>query len=99
MVDDNEEIIQIIKEILKDAGFSQVHLASSGRSALRTFQRYKDIKVIILKPNLSDIDGIDLLNRFKKRRPHVQVIFLTGLPSVRLAVLEIHPFLTFQDSY
>ncbi len=86
VVDDNKEIRQLLKEILITAGFSQVHLSRSGRSALRTFRRYKDIRVILLDLISPDYDGIDLLKRFKKRRPHVQVIILTGHGSARNAV-------------
>lgn len=86
VVDDNEEIRQIIKEILNNAGFSQINLSSSYRSALQTFRRYKDIRVILLDLIPPFGDAFDVLKKLKKRRPHAQVIFLTGLGSVRHAV-------------
>ncbi len=76
LVDDDELIRKGLKELIEPEGYA-VTMAADGEEALAKF-REQYFGIIILDLVLPDIDGIELLNRFKAEQPHVGVIIITG---------------------
>ncbi len=64
VVDDEEDITDLIKDILEDEGFT-VRTASNGASAQKAIQDSKP-DLILLDIWMPDIDGISLMNEWKK---------------------------------
>jgi len=76
LVDDEREFVQTLSERLemRDVGSA---VAYDGESALRMVED-EEPDVIILDLRMPGIDGIEVLRRVKKTRPHIEVIILTG---------------------
>lgn len=64
VVDDEEDITDLIKDILEDEGFT-VRTASNGTSAQKAIQDSKP-DLVLLDIWMPDIDGISLMNEWKK---------------------------------
>jgi DNA-binding response OmpR family regulator len=75
IVDDDAEIRQVLREVLRDNGFSTLE-AATGAEALRLFDE-SDVDVVLLDLGLPDASGLDLLGRFVEH-PESSVIILTG---------------------
>ncbi len=76
LVDDDEVIRKVLKEIIEPEGYA-VTMAADGEEALAKF-REQYFGLVILDLVLPDIDGLQLLNSFKAEQPHVGVIIITG---------------------
>lgn len=64
IVDDEEDITDLIKDILEDEGFA-VRTASNGTEAKNAIQELKP-DLVLLDIWMPDIDGISLMNEWKK---------------------------------
>lgn len=101
IVDDEKEILNLLKDVLLRAGFYRVFTACDCREALRVF-REQSIALCVLDVNLPDGDGFSLLREMREFS-RVPVIFLTarGEMNDKLQGLElgaddymVKPFLT-----
>jgi DNA-binding NtrC family response regulator len=87
VVDDDEDLRTIVREVLRDAGFS-VAEAEGGLSALKLFRGgIPDAVLIDLK--MPYMDGIETMKEFRKIDPNVPVIILTGHGDIPTAVEAI----------
>jgi len=86
VVEDQEIQRRALSSILKTEGL-QVFQAEDADKALGYVD--ENIDVVLSDLNLGDVSGIDLLNLWKKRKPDVQFILLTGHSSVNSAVEAI----------
>ncbi len=86
VVDDEHGVRQAFNLVLKDD--YHVLLAGSGEEALHLFSR-NSLDLILLDIRLPDIDGIDLLRRFKETDPGTEVIMVTAVKEVQTAVTAI----------
>ena len=86
VVEDHETERRALSSILKSEGL-RVFQAENADKALGYAD--EDIDVVLSDLNLGDVSGIDLLNLWKKRKPDVQFILLTGHNSVNSAVEAI----------
>jgi len=84
IVDDEEFIRLNLKRIFKEDHY-KVFLESEGRPAIRTVQN-EDIDLALLDLNLPDMSGLEILKEFKKIKPDLLVIIITGYASVESAV-------------
>jgi two-component system alkaline phosphatase synthesis response regulator PhoP len=75
VVDDEPQIVKVLKAYLEKAGF-QVVTAADGQSALSTFQREKP-DFLILDLNLPGIDGLDVC-RTIRRESNIPILMLTA---------------------
>jgi DNA-binding response OmpR family regulator len=77
IVEDNEEIAQMLTLFLGARGY-KVSLAPDGATALRTVREFLP-HLILLDVGLPDIDGYEVLQRFRgnARTSYIPVIFLT----------------------
>jgi DNA-binding NtrC family response regulator len=87
-VDDNViERGQLESMLEKERGY-EVHTAGTGRSALEKAERCP-VDAVILDLRLPDMDGLEVLQKFKQQRPNLPVIMLTGFADIRTSVEAI----------
>jgi DNA-binding response OmpR family regulator len=78
LVDDEEDLLNMIREILLDEGYSNIMSAKSKREALEKFYEAKP-DMLILDIMLPDGDGFSLLEEIRKSS-NVPALFLSALP-------------------
>ena len=76
LVDDEREFVQTLSDRLKLRQFAS-EIAYNGQEAL-DFTDKEDTEVILLDLKMPGIDGIEVLKKIKKSKPHIEVIILTG---------------------
>ncbi len=78
VVDDEEALRDILKEMLTDVGYL-IHTASDGQEAIEYFKRHhKEIDLVIVDFNLPKKSGKDCFLAFKEEKPEIKGILSTG---------------------
>jgi DNA-binding NtrC family response regulator len=83
LVDDDQNFLSITKKRLAKRGYT-VQTASNGAEALESL-RSQNIQVVILDVKMPGMNGFEILMKIKTQFPLVQVIMLTGVPTVGCA--------------
>lgn len=83
-VDDQRYFRELIESLLEDAGY-EVQTASSGEDALHVLE-LEDFDIILTDLVMPGIDGSELIGKIKERRPHQDVVMVTGVVDVKIAV-------------
>ncbi|NDV18523.1 response regulator [Pseudodesulfovibrio sp. JC047] len=83
LVDDEVGFLEVLQKRLGKRGLD-VTVASSGAAGIQTL-RGTDFDVAVLDLKLEDMDGIEVLQIFKKMVPELPVIMLTGHGSEQAA--------------
>ena len=86
IVDDNLDIRQLIKSILKDKGFAVREAANFDQALVEINKKIPDVAVIDVKLDKGDNDGIELLVYIKKINEDTPVIMISGHANVQMAV-------------
>lgn len=81
IVDDDPIIRQVLRMILREAGYHVVHEAADGNEGLSAFQHCRP-EVVCLDINMPGTDGFCLLEKIKTEQPGTIVIMVTGESSV-----------------
>jgi CheY-like chemotaxis protein len=77
-VDDDEILIEVIREILETAGY-QVLTAFSGREAIEIYEAWKgDIDLVMLDMIMPGMGGAETFRELKNMDPRVSVIIVSG---------------------
>jgi two-component system, NtrC family, response regulator AtoC len=84
VVDDEELILQAVHTILIREGY-KVDVAKDGVAAINTLQQ-KTFDLVLLDINLPRVDGVEVLKFIQDHSFYTQVIMLTGLHDVKIAV-------------
>jgi signal transduction histidine kinase len=85
LVIDDEEVIRLgCERLLKKEGY-RVSLAEDGPAALALIEA-QDVDVLLLDLMLPGMDGMEVLRRVRRLRPHVVVIVITGYATVEKAI-------------
>jgi DNA-binding NtrC family response regulator len=84
IVDDEIELLDSLKKVLQRRKMDVI-TAPGGEEALRLL-REKPIDVVVLDVKMPGMDGIEVLRRIKKEFPGVEVILLSGHPTVEAAL-------------
>jgi DNA-binding response OmpR family regulator len=84
LVDDEISFATNLLKLLSRRGYD-VSAVHDGDSALRIIQE-NDFDVVILDQNMPGKDGITVLRQLKKKKPHLEVLILTGYGSVDTAL-------------
>jgi DNA-binding response OmpR family regulator len=84
LVEDEQNVANGLKLILNDAGFD-VDLALNGRRALDIFHG-NGIDLVVSDLRLPDIDGMEVIREIKSSKPQMNVIIITGYPSLPSAI-------------
>ena len=89
IIDDEKDICFLISEILKDEKYITTSALNSD-DALKKFNQYKpDLIILDVWLSNSKLDGIELLQEFKKIDNRIPVIIISGHGTVDLAVKSI----------
>ena len=86
IVDDNSDIRKLISGILSDKGFSVREAANFDQAVLEIDKKTPEVAIIDVKLDKGDNDGIELLERLKKKDEDVPVIMISGHANVQMAV-------------
>lgn len=87
IVDDEEVILQLLSRILEENGYS-VQVARDGNVAFDKIK--KDFfNLLITDLKMPKLDGLDVLREIKKVNPFIEVIIITGYPTIESAVEAI----------
>jgi len=98
VVDDEEPIRQLTREILERKGYTAV-TAVDGTDALALFSKWQDkIKVVLTDVSMPGMDGVALVRLLRKMEPGLKVIAASGRGSggraTEFKALGINRFLT-----
>jgi DNA-binding NtrC family response regulator len=85
VVDDQLPIRHLLDALLNLNGY-EVILADSGRAGVELY-RHECLDVVVLGPNMPDIDGIAVLEEVRKLNPDQPVIIFTGGGSAEMKPL------------
>ncbi len=84
IADDEEEFRFMLKTYLESIGYD-VYTVSDGVAAIDIVQE-KAFDLVLLDIRMPHVDGIDVLKFIKEKFPMVDVIMLTGVDDVKIAV-------------
>ncbi len=87
VVDDEDDLRMIVREVLSDEGFS-VTEARDGLGALKAF-RAATPDAVLIDLKMPHMDGMETMKEFRKLDPNVPVIILTGHGDIPTAVEAI----------
>lgn len=77
VVDDDQELLKLLREHLKGSEF-KARFAAGGAEALKIAAGPGEIELLLTDVLLPDINGIELARTMLKRRPGLQVAFMSG---------------------
>ena len=83
LVDDDQNFLSVTKKRLVKRGCT-VQTASNGSEVFEKLQA-QNIHVVVLDVKMPGMNGIEVLKEIKRQYPLVQVIMLTGVPTVGCA--------------
>jgi len=84
IVDDDEDMLETLSDILQEKGY-QTETAKTGKKAIvKAKERFFDVALVDLR--LPDITGIELLRTFRKNRPTMMNIMITGHAALHTAI-------------
>jgi DNA-binding NtrC family response regulator len=84
IVDDEQDFLSIMAERMQNRGM-EVVTATSAAEALRKLEE-ESFDAVLLDLMMPEMGGIEALQVMRKKQPEVQVIFITGHPSVSKGV-------------
>jgi len=84
IVDDDKAFLQILSERMQNRGM-EVSTAESAAEALKMLEK-ESYDAVLLDLMMPEMGGIEALQIMRKKQPEIQVIFVTGHPSVSKGV-------------
>lgn len=84
IVDDEAGIRKLLMKVLDENGYSPDSAENGAEAIQKANVRYYNLALIDIM--LPDINGVDLLAKFKPTRPRTRKIIMTGNPSLQNAV-------------
>ena len=88
VIDDEEAILTLLSQLIRLEGFN-VLTAVNGKTALQLLQNDKEINIVISDVRLPDINGIELITKFKSLNPSGEIIMLTAYGTIEDGVKAI----------
>jgi PAS domain S-box-containing protein len=96
VVDDDAEIVDLVREVLERAGLGVV-AAPGGCAAIETLRATTDIDAAVIDLAMPDMSGEELFVRLREQRPDLPVILVTGYDAAhaaqRFGARGLHAFL------
>lgn len=84
VVDDDAFMRELLTESLSEAGYT-VLAAADGRQALDRLNR-DEFQIALVDLSLPDMDGMEVVDSLLDGIPNVQIIIMTGYPSIESAI-------------
>lgn len=88
VIDDDENIRQVLVAILTDEGYN-VESAGTGKEALEKTKK-QVFNAALIDVRLPDIEGIELLTKFRPTSPKLRKIVITGYPTLQNAIQAVN---------
>ncbi|MEJ1095674.1 MULTISPECIES: response regulator [unclassified Pseudoxanthomonas] len=84
MVDDDENILEVVEETLRDLGFDVI-AARHGTEALELLQQHDDIDVLFTDVAMpGNLSGVELARRARETHPQLMILLASGYASSSL---------------
>ena len=83
-VDDDENIRKVIAAILEDEGYIVESVGTAKEAIEKSKRRFYNLALIDIR--LPDMEGIELLTKFKETTPRMRKVIVTGYPTLQNAV-------------
>ena len=87
LVEDEMSMAKGLAMVMREEGFD-VDIAETGRSAVEKFAA-NGFDLLVADLRLPDIDGLDVIQQVRGKRPGTKVVIITGYPSVASAVQAV----------
>ena len=88
LVDDEETIISVGRELLQDLGYTAL-TATSGREAIDLYQQHRDtVALVIIDMIMPEMGGGELFDRLKALNPRIKALLSSGY-SINGQAIEI----------
>jgi DNA-binding NtrC family response regulator len=84
LVVDDEEVVRLALARVLSSEHCRVEAAWSGADALREMERHS-FDVVLLDLRMPGMDGMSVLKAIKEKWPEIEVIVVTGYPSLETA--------------
>jgi len=84
LLEDEPNVAKGLKMVMDEQGYD-VDWATTGQAALDAFWSGR-FDLLIADLRLPDIDGMEVIERVKEKRPETPVVIITGYPSVSSAI-------------
>lgn len=73
VIDDSKAMRAILKRLLTEVGFEQVHEAVHGADALATLKYLKDLTLILVDWNMPEMTGIEFVKELRSHKEYETV--------------------------
>jgi len=83
-VDDDENIRKVIVAILEDEGYTVESVGTAKEAIEKSKRKFYNLALIDIR--LPDMEGIQLLTKFKETTPRMRKVIITGYPTLQNAV-------------
>src|SRR5688500_2987892 len=78
VVDDEEELVNLFKELLKESGLNSVSFTDP-LLALEDFKRSPEMYTLVLTDlRMPEMDGLQLAKKLREYNPDVKILLITG---------------------
>lgn len=77
LVDDEEEMVRLMKLVFKKAGFKNVIVEDNGKKAIASFHSFNP-DIVFLDMIMPDMNGKDVFNEIKTINKDIPVVFMSG---------------------
>lgn len=84
VVDDEQNILSLLSEVLKEAGYEVVVARNATEGQAKFWEAKPDLVLLDLK--LPDGDGLDVLKRMRERVPNALVVIMSGFGTISTAI-------------
>jgi DNA-binding NtrC family response regulator len=84
VVEDDDTLRELLAEVLRGWGYEAVVVASGARAVELLETQLFDVAVVDI--HLPEMDGVELLRHLKRHDPSIEVLMMTGDPTVATAV-------------
>ncbi len=84
IVDDDKAFLQILAEHMQNLGM-EVYTAESAAAALKMLEK-ESYDAVLLDLMMPEMGGIEAFQIMSKKQPEIQVIFISGHPSVSTGI-------------
>jgi two-component system NtrC family sensor kinase len=76
VIDDEEEICRLMKELLKGFGY-HVGYATNGREGVERYRQWSP-DIVLLDRNLPEMDGLTCCEKILKHNPQAKIVIMSG---------------------
>lgn len=87
LMEDERNVAKGLEMVMREEGY-EVDLADTGQGALDKF-RASEFDLLVADLRLPDMDGMDVVQHVREKRPRTNVVIITGYPSVSSAVQAV----------